>query len=67
MAKEHISADPRSSRAAPLSNHDDEGNTTSAKDAISLEFACFRCHADADKAEYAAIGDDGAAYHTLGK
>jgi len=48
-------------------NRDGEGNTTSAKDAISLEFACFRCHADADKAAYAAIGDDGTAYHTLGK
>jgi hypothetical protein len=48
-------------------NRDGEGNTTSAKDAISLEFACFRCHADADKAAYAAIGDSGSAYHTLGK
>lgn len=38
-----------------------------AKDALSLEFACFRCHADADKSEYADFGDDGTAYHTIGK
>jgi hypothetical protein len=35
----------------------------SAKNALSLEFACLRCHADADKAAYAAIAD----YHTIGK
>lgn len=34
-----------------------------AKDAISLEFACLRCHADADKGEYAKIAN----YHTIGK
>ncbi len=48
-------------------NRDEEGNTVSAKDALNLEFACFRCHADADKAAYAAIGEDGEAYHALGK
>jgi len=48
-------------------NRDGDENAVSAKDAISLEFACFRCHAEADKAAYAAIGDDGTAYHTLGK
>ncbi len=47
-------------------NRDDGGNTTSAKYAISLEYACFRCHADADKAAFAAIGADGTAYHQLG-
>jgi hypothetical protein len=35
----------------------------SAKGALSLEFACFRCHAGADKAAYAAIAD----YHAIGK
>jgi hypothetical protein len=34
-----------------------------AKNAISLEFACMRCHADGDKAAYAAIKST----HTLGK
>ena len=34
-----------------------------AKSAISLEYACFRCHAEASKAEYAKIEN----YHTLGK
>jgi predicted CXXCH cytochrome family protein len=34
-----------------------------AQNAISLEFACFRCHADADKAAYAKLGD----FHTIGK
>ncbi len=34
-----------------------------AKDAISLEFACFRCHAAADKVEYSRIKD----FHALGK
>ncbi len=34
-----------------------------AKNAISLEFACMRCHAGASKAEYAQIGN----YHTIGK
>ena len=48
-------------------NRDVDGNTVSAKDALSLEFACFRCHAAADKAAFAAIGDGGSAYHTLGK
>ncbi len=47
-------------------NRDGEGNTVSAKGALSLEFACFRCHAAADKAAFAAIGG-ASAYHTLGK
>ncbi len=34
-----------------------------AKDAISLEYACFRCHAAADKAEFAKIRN----FHTVGK
>jgi hypothetical protein len=34
-----------------------------AKNAISLEFACLRCHADASKAAYAEIAN----YHTIGK
>ncbi len=34
-----------------------------AKAALSLEFACFRCHAAADKKTYAAIEN----YHTIGK
>ena len=34
-----------------------------AKDAISLEFACFRCHAAASKAEFAQIKN----FHTVGK
>jgi predicted CXXCH cytochrome family protein len=34
-----------------------------AKDAISLEFACFRCHAAASKAEFAQIKD----FHAVGK
>ena len=36
-----------------------------AKNAISLDFACLRCHADADadKNAYAAIKN----FHTLGK
>jgi len=34
-----------------------------AKNAISLEFACFRCHAAASKAEFAKIGN----FHTIGK
>jgi len=38
-----------------------------AKNALSLEFACFRCHADADKAKYAAIGTNGTAYYTIDK
>ena len=48
-------------------NRDDEGNAVSAKDALSLEYACFRCHADASKDAYAAYGDSGADYHTIGK
>ncbi len=48
-------------------NRDGTGNTVSAKDHLSLEFACFRCHADADKAACAAIGDSGGAYHSLGQ
>ncbi len=48
-------------------NRDAEGNTVSARNALNLEFACFRCHADADKAAYADIGINGTAYHTLGK
>ncbi len=47
-------------------NRDDDGNAVSARPALSLEYACFRCHADADKAEYAAIGR-AREYHTLGK
>jgi predicted CXXCH cytochrome family protein len=35
----------------------------SAKDAMSLEFACMRCHAGASKAEYAKITD----FHAIGK
>ena len=46
-------------------NRDGEGAAVSAKGAISLEYACFRCHAGADKAAYAAIGDSGTAYHTI--
>lgn len=38
-----------------------------AKNALSLEFACFRCHAGANKAAYAALGTMGTAYHTIGK
>lgn len=34
-----------------------------AKNAISLEFACFRCHAAASKAEFAKIKN----FHTIGK
>ena len=34
-----------------------------AKNAISLEFACMRCHAGASKAEYAKIAN----FHTIGK
>jgi len=34
-----------------------------AKDAISLEYVCFRCHAAASKAEFAKIGN----YHVIGK
>ncbi len=34
-----------------------------AKNAISLEFACFRCHAAASKAEFAKIKD----FHAIGK
>ena len=34
-----------------------------ARDALDLEFACFRCHAAADKAAFAAIRD----FHALGK
>ncbi len=34
-----------------------------AKNAISLDFACLRCHADADKKAYAEIKS----FHTLGK
>jgi hypothetical protein len=34
-----------------------------AKAAISLEFACFRCHADSSKEEFAKIEN----YHTIGK
>ncbi len=48
-------------------NRDADGNTVSARNAINLEFACFRCHADADKAAFADIGPNGTAYHTLGK
>ena len=48
-------------------HRDGMGNTVSAKSALSLEFACFRCHAAADKAAFAAIGDGGIAYHVLGK
>ncbi len=48
-------------------NRDANGNTVSARNALNLEFACFRCHADADKAAYAAIGPNGTSYHTLGK
>ncbi len=48
-------------------NRDEMDNAVSAKDALSLEYACFRCHAAFDKATIAAIGDEGAAYHTLGK
>ena len=48
-------------------NRDSDGNTVSAKNALNLEYACFRCHAGASKAEYAAIGSTGTAYHTIGK
>ena len=34
-----------------------------AKDAISLEYACFRCHAAASKAEYSKIQN----FHSVGK
>ncbi len=34
-----------------------------AKDAISLEYACFPCHAAASKAEFAKITN----FHTVGK
>ncbi len=49
-------------------NRDMDGNATSVFQgsgggSLSLEYACFRCHADADKAEYSAITN----YHTLGK
>jgi hypothetical protein len=39
---------------------------TKAYGALSLEFACFRCHADASKLDYANIGSTGSAYHTIG-
>ena len=45
-------------------NRDGE-NAVSAKGALSLEYACFRCHAGADKAAYAAIGTDGTTYHPI--
>ncbi len=48
-------------------NRDGSGNTVSAKNALNLEFACFRCHAAADKATFADIGINGTPYHTLGK
>ncbi len=48
-------------------NRDAGGNTVSARNALNLEFACFRCHADADKAAFADIGINGTPYHTLGK
>ncbi len=48
-------------------NRDGAGNTVSARNALNIEFACFRCHADADKAEYAEIGPNGTPYHMLGK
>jgi hypothetical protein len=34
-----------------------------AKNAISLEFACFRCHAAASKEEYSKITN----FHVIGK
>jgi len=40
---------------------------TKAYGALSLEYACFRCHADADKGEFANIGTTGYDYHTIGK
>jgi hypothetical protein len=39
----------------------EDGKAT--KDAISLEFACFRCHSGADKEAYSKIEN----YHTIGK
>ncbi len=52
--------DEAGNTVAVFRDEDDEG-------ALSLEFACFRCHADADKAAYAAIGDEGPDYHMIGK
>lgn len=40
-------------------------NGTKAKDALSLEFACFPCHADADKSDFASIGTTGTDYHMI--
>jgi len=39
---------------------------TKAYGALSLEFACFRCHSDASKLAFASIGSTGSAYHTIG-
>jgi len=55
----------RVNSAADYTMFSADGKT--AKDALSLEFACFRCHADASKATFAAIGTTGTAYHTIGK
>ncbi len=56
-----------SSAEYDMFNRDDDGNAISAKNALSLEYACFRCHADADKATYAAYGSSAADYHKIGK
>lgn len=42
------------------------GEAVTARKSLSLEYACFRCHADADKDAYAAIGR-ALEFHTLGK
>ncbi len=51
----------RINKAADYTMFSDDGKK--AKNALSLEFACMRCHADADKAAYAGI----ASTHTIGK
>ena len=51
----------RINRAADYDMFTPDGKA--AKDAISLEFACFRCHAAASKAEFAQITN----FHTIGK
>jgi len=43
-----------------------KGEAVAARKALSLEYACFRCHSDADKDEYSAIGR-AREFHTLGK
>ncbi len=48
-------------------NRDGEGNAVSAKNALSLSYACLRCHADRDQAWAAALGSSATDYHTIGK